>query len=216
MTLDHRIDIDPLIRIYCERWSTSEHPLLNQIERHTHLNTVKRHDASDMIQGRLISFLSKIIQPKLILEIGTFTGYATTCLAEGLIQGGEIISIENDLKYRHIIEKNLTAMGISDQVDLRIGDALDIIPQISGTFDLVFIDAAKYEYRAYYDLVIEKLNSGGVIIADNTLWKGRVIDYKKDRMTQSMHAFNQYLHLDKRVEIVLLPYRDGISLIRKI
>ncbi len=214
--MEHRLDIDPLLRIYCEKWSSTENAVLREIERHTHLHTVKRHDASDMIQGRLISFISKILAPKLILEIGTFTAYATGCLAEGLAPRGRMISIENDLRRRSMIENNLNRLDLVDTVEVIFGDALQIIPELADDLDLVFIDAAKYEYKAYYEAVVDKVRQGGIIIADNTLWKGRVLNSIMDRMTQSMHEFNQWINADDRVEVVLLPYRDGISLIRKV
>lgn len=213
--MEHRLDIDPILRKYCEDWSTTEGEALRQIERNTHLNTVKRHDASDQIQGRVISFLSKLIHPKLIVEVGTFTAYASGCLAEGLHPDGKIISIERNDIHEALIVKNLDILGISDKVDFRMGNAIDILPTITEEIDLIFIDAAKYEYEAYYDLTIEKVRSGGVILADNILWKGRVLSQEQDKMTAAMHAFNKKMAQDSRVEVVILPYRDGLSMIRK-
>lgn len=214
--MEHRLDIDPILRKYCEDWSTSEGEALREIERNTHLNTVKRHDASDMIQGRLISFISKLIQPKIIVEVGTFTAYASGCLAEGLHPSGKIISMECNELHEAMIIKNLAALGLSEKVDFRLGNALDILPTIDEEIDLIFIDAAKYEYDDYFDLTIDKVRTGGVILADNILWKGRVLDAAHDKMTAAMHQFNIKMANDPRVEVVILPYRDGLSMIRKI
>ena len=213
--LEHRLDIDVILRRYCEDYSSTESRGLNEIERQTHLHTVKRLDASDTIQGRLISFISHLIRPELIVEIGTFTGYATGCLSEGLAPNGRIISIEQNDLFKDMIERNLESLGISDRVDMKYGDALTILPTIDSEIDLIFIDAAKYEYEAYFDLTIDQLRSGGVILADNVLWKGRVLERNKDKMTTAMHKFNVKIKNDQRVEVVILPYRDGISLIRK-
>lgn len=214
--MEHRLDIDPVLRKYCEDQSTPESRALREVERHTQLNTVKRHDASDTIQGRLISFISQLIQPRLIVEIGTFTAYATGCLSEGLIPNGRIISIEQEVQFKPFIQQNLRDLGIDQRVEMLFGDAIQILPTIDEQIDLIFIDAAKYEYEKYYDLTIEKLRSGGVILADNILWKGRVLHKKKDKMTQAIHAFNLKVAQDARVQVTILPYRDGISLIRKI
>jgi len=210
--LEHRLDIDPLLRIYCETWSSKEDPGLLELERQTHLNTVKRLDASDKIQGRLISFISHLIKPQLIVEVGTFTAYATGCLAEGLAPGGKIISIEHNLILKETIENSLSHLGIRDKVDLKIGDAKIILPAIDEPIDLLFIDAAKYEYGTYYDTTIDQVRSGGVIIADNTLWKGRVLLTDKDRQSRRMHEFNVKVSQDDRVELFILPYRDGLTI----
>lgn len=213
--MEHRLDIDPLLRIYCETWSSDENPALLDLERNTNLHTVKRLDASDKIQGRLISFISHILRPKLIVEVGTFTAYATGCLAEGLANNGKIISIEHNELFREAIKENLERLGISDKVDLRIGDAKEILPDIVGPIDLLFLDAAKYEYNNYFNATIDKVRSGGVILADNTLWKGRVLEKEKDRQSQRMHEFNVKISQDDRVELFILPYRDGLTIVRK-
>jgi len=212
----HHLDLDPLLRKYCEDHSTKESETLYQIERHTHLNTVKRLDVSDALQGRVISLLSHIVSPALIVEIGTFTSYATGCLAEGIKQGGKIISIERNPLFQTVIRQNLSDMGLEDIVDMRFGDALDILPTIEPAIDLLYIDGAKYEYDAYYDLTIEKVRPGGLIIADNVLWKGRVLEREMDKMTIAMDRFNKKIVADPRVSVTILPYRDGLSLIRKL
>ena len=213
--MEHRLDINPLLRLYCESLSTDENPDLLDLERQTNLNTVKRLDASDKIQGRLISFISHILRPNLIVEVGTFTAYATGCLSEGLAPNGKIISIEHNELYKQVILNNLDKLGIADKVDLKIGDAKEILPQISEPIDLLFLDAAKYEYGNYYDATIDKVRSGGVILADNTLWKGRVLEKERDRQSQRMHEFNVKISQDDRVELFILPYRDGLTIVRK-
>ena len=213
--MEHRLDIDPILRRYCEDWSTKEHPALSDIERKTHLTMVKRLDASDTIQGRILSLFSKLISPRLIVEVGTFTAYATGALSEGLHPHGKIITIESDNRYESMIKENLALLSIGDLVELRIGNALSELSTIDQPIDLLFIDAAKYEYADYFDLTIDKVRSGGLIIADNVLWKGRVLDQDQDKMTKAMHQFNQKVHKDDRVEVVIVPYRDGISFIRK-
>lgn len=213
--MEHRLDIDPLLRIYCESLSTDENPALLDLERQTNLHTVKRLDASDKIQGRLISFISHMLRPTLIVEVGTFTAYATGCLSEGLSPNGQIISIEHNELYKQAILNNLNKLGIAERVDLRIGDAKDILPQISKPIDLLFLDAAKYEYGSYYDATIDKVREGGVILADNTLWKGRVLEKERDRQSQRMHEFNVKISSDDRVESFILPYRDGLTIVRK-
>ena len=213
--MEHRLDIDPILRRYCEDWSTSEQDALKQIERKTHLTMVKRLDASDTIQGRILSFISKLIAPQLIVEVGTFTAYATGCLAEGLKAGGKIITIESEKQFEQLIKDNLAVLQLAHQVEVIIGDARQHLSSLKESIDLLFIDAAKYEYADYFDLSIDQVRSGGVIIADNVLWKGRVLQHKKDKMTESIHLFNKKIAKDPRVEVVILPYRDGISFIRK-
>lgn len=212
---EYRLDLDPILRIYCERYTSSPSQVLQEMERQTHLTEVKKMDASDMLQGRLLSMLSWLIRPRVVLEIGTFRAYATGCLSEGLAENGKIISIEHKEVFAKAVEHNLEALGISPKVDMRWGDAKTIIPSIDEELDLVFIDAAKHDYATFYDLIFDKVRAGGLIIADNTLWKGRVLKEKKDKMSTSVHLFNEKVKRDTRVEVLLLPYRDGISIIRK-
>jgi len=212
---EYRLELDPILRLYCEKHTSQPSLGLTHVERHTHLTEVKSMDASDVLQGRLLSLLSHLTQPKLIVEVGTFTAYATGCLAEGLAPEGRIISIENKTRFQSKITKNLKDLNISDRVEMHYADAIDVLPDIDESIDLVFIDAAKNEYSTFFDLLIDKVRPGGLIVADNTLWKGRVLEDEKDRMTSSVHAFNQKIVEDDRVSVLLLPYRDGISIIRK-
>jgi predicted O-methyltransferase YrrM len=168
-------------------------------------------------QGRILSFLCKLVSPKKILEIGTYTGYSAICLAEGISTDGEIHSIEINFELEELIKRNLEKAGILEKVKLYFGEAIHIIPKLEMDFDLIFIDADKVNYINYYKLLIEKLKPGGVIIADNVLWSGKVVDKdSKDKEAKKLMEFNNYVHSDNRVENILLPVRDGIILIRKL
>ncbi len=167
-------------------------------------------------QGRLLSMLSKMLKPKCILEIGTYTGYATICLAEGLLEGGEIHTIEVNLEMEEMIRKNFRSSGFEKNIFPHFGDARQIILELSGkNYDLVFIDADKKNNVAYYQLVIKQLNPGGVIIVDNVLWKGKVYSEANDTDTRLIREFNDLISADDRVEQLILPVRDGLTLIRK-
>ena len=170
---------------------------------------------SGHLQGRFLAMMSKMIQPKAILEIGTYTGYSGICLVEGLQEGGTLYTIDINEELEDFVKSYFQKAGILDKVDYRIGNALDIIPNLPGKFDLVFIDADKINYANYYDLVIDRVNQGGYILADNVLWSGKVLDEKKDKDTAAIDAFNKKLMADNRVETVLVPIRDGILIARK-
>jgi predicted O-methyltransferase YrrM len=172
---------------------------------------------SGHLQGRLLSMISHILQPVNILEIGAYTGYSAICLAEGLIDGGKLITIEADEELESRIRRNIDLAGLSEQIDLKIGNALEVIPTLNTIFDLVFIDADKLNYIKYYDLVIDKLKIGGLIISDNVLWDGKVAELSKnDTTTKLLREFNAYVHNDTRTKNVLLPIRDGLFVSRKI
>ncbi|MFS0488885.1 O-methyltransferase [Leadbetterella byssophila] len=202
---------------YCQEHSSAEPEILAQINRDTHAHMLKPRMLSGHYQGRLLSLLSKILQPKNILEIGTFTGYSALCLAEGLAEGGKLYTIEAEEEFEDRIRKNIEAAGKTDQIELIIGQALDVIPQLPITFDMVFIDADKLNYIKYYQEVIDKVRIGGVILTDNVLWSGKVLDEsKKDATTELLREFNAYVSRDPRTEKVLLPVRDGLFLTLKI
>lgn len=188
------------------------------INRTTHLKVLNPRMLSGHLQGRLLALLSKIIRPVKVLEIGTFTGYSALCLAEGLAPGGRLYTIESDDELEEIIRSNFSLSPFEASIELSIGDARKLIPEINESFDLVFIDGDKREYQEYFELSMEKLRSGGVIIADNTLWDGKVLsaDDSKDPQTDAISRFNNRLSGDKRVEKVMLPLRDGLTLIRKL
>jgi caffeoyl-CoA O-methyltransferase len=190
---------------------------LAQINRDTHAHMLKPRMLSGHYQGRLLSLLSKMLRPVNVLEIGTFTGYSALCLAEGLAEGGKVYTIEAEEEFEERIRKNIASAGKSDAIELIIGQALNVIPQLSVTFDMVFIDADKLNYLRYYKEVIDKVRVGGVILTDNVLWSGKVLDEtKNDATTQSLREFNDYLARDNRTEKVLLPVRDGLFLTLKI
>lgn len=194
-----------------------EDEILKELDRDTHLNVLGARMISGHLQGKVLAMLSKMIRPETILEIGTFTGYSAICLAKGLQENGQIITIEIDDELENMARKYFIKAGIQNKVDQRIGPALEIIPTLNHTFDLVFIDAHKPEYPAYYNAVFDKVKSGGYIIADNTLWSGKVLEIPADDDYQTLGIirFNSMIKNDNRVEKVILPLRDGMTIIRK-
>ena len=203
---------------YISLHSTAENDALEAITRDTHIHILNPHMLSGHVQGRVLSMISYMIHPKRILELGTFTGYSALCLAEGLAEGGELITIEHNDELEETIRRNLSRSSLGDRIELRIGDCKLLIGNLDGSFDLVFIDADKREYCAYLDLVYPLVPVGGFILADNTLWDGHIIDpaYDKDKQTLGLRAFNDKLKEDDRFEQVILPLRDGLTIIRKI
>ena len=209
--------LDQAIFQYCEQYSEAPEQVLYELERETHLKTLAPQMLSGPLQGQLLRMLSQLQQPQNVLEIGTFTGYATICLAQGLAPDGILHTIEVNPELEYLIRKYLNKAGLEEQVQLHIGDALEVVPTLPGPFDLVFIDAGKQYYRDYYGMVIDKVASGGLIIADNVLWSGKVATDKRetDEDTKQLHAFNLMLKNDEQVESLLLPIRDGLLLARK-
>ncbi len=201
---------------YTENHTTAEPEYLARIKRDTHANVLKPRMLSGHLQGRVLAMISQILKPKHILEIGTYTGYSAICLAEGLQPGGAVVTIDINEELAPRVRRNLEIAGVVEKIDYRIGNALEIVPTLSHTFDLVFIDADKMNYSAYFDLVIDKVRDNGIILADNVLWSGKVVDGSKDKDTMAILEFNAKVHTDKRVENVLLPIRDGIMMIRKV
>lgn len=203
---------------YAAQHSENEPILLQELARKTHLNVLQPRMLSGHFQGRVLSLLSKLVRPKTILEIGTYTGYATLCLAEGLTENGTLhtIDIKEELQdfQRHFFNRS----GKGHQIIQHLGQAMDVIPTLGTTFDLVFIDADKQNYANYFDLVINKMNKGGIILSDNVLWSGKVLEEVKpnDKQTLALLAYNQKLKNDPRVESVLLPIRDGLTISRVI
>ncbi len=189
--------------------------VLQGIDRNTHLKTLAPQMMSGHVQGRLLSMLSYMIRPDRILEVGTFTAYATLCLSEGLAKGGVIDTIEVNKELKVLITEALTKANKLENIYVHYGDALEIIPTLDYTYDMVFIDAAKSDYLNYYELVVPKLRRGGFLLADNVLWSGKVLDEDKDEDTLFIHEFNERIQADPRVENVIMPVRDGIMLCRK-
>jgi caffeoyl-CoA O-methyltransferase len=201
---------------YAENHTTEESAVLQELRRETHLKTLKPQMISGQIQGQLLAFFSQMLQPKAILEIGTFTGYAVICLAQGLVENGVMHTIEVDEEKETIIRKYLEKADLTEKVKLHIGDATKIIPTLTETFDLVFIDAGKKDNALYYDMVFDSVRQGGFIITDNVLWKGKVAEETTDKRTVLIDDFNKKMHHDNRVENLLLPVRDGLMVVRKI
>lgn len=194
-----------------------EDDVLRELDRETHLMVLGARMLSGHLQGQVLTMLSKMIQPDNILEIGTFTGYSAICLAKGLRVNGKLVTIEIDDELESIARKYFAKSEFGSMITLLTGSAQEIIPSINTIFDIVFIDGNKREYLAYYSLVFDKLKSGGFIIADNTLWNGKVIDNTclNDSQTAGIMEFNAYVKNDNRVEKVILPIRDGMTIIRK-
>lgn len=201
---------------YANAHSTVASSLLQRIERETHLEVLQPRMLSGPFQGRLLSLISKLVQPERILEIGTYTGYSALCLAEGLTKEGKLITLDVNEELHKRVQGYFNASDYSEHIDYRIGDALDLIPALNEPWDLVFIDADKKNYLNYYDLVVDRVRSGGLILADNVLWSGKVIDEKaQDKETVLLRQYNERINRDERVENILLPIRDGIMVARK-
>lgn len=202
---------------YIEDHSEAESDLLQKINRETHLHVLKPRMLSGHLQGRVLSMLSHMVQPTNILEIGTYTGYAALCLAEGLKPEGRLITIDVNAELAVRTQSYFEASDFKDQIEMMVGNALEIIPTLDLKWDLVFIDADKENYEEYFDLVIDQVREGGIIIADNVLWSGKVSDKtKQDGATASIRAFNSKVHKDSRVQTVLFPIRDGLMMLRKL
>ena len=202
---------------YSEKYSQQEPEILQELNRETHLKILNPRMLSGFFQGRLLSVISKLIKPKKVLEIGTYTGYSAICIAEGMNKNGIIHTIDKNEELNTIQKKYFKKSGLENNIIQYNGCALDIIPKIEEKFDLIFIDADKENYINYFNLVIDKLNNNGVILADNVLWSGKVINSEDhDLTTNVLREFNKSVNNDKRVETILLPIRDGISIIRKI
>ena len=210
---------------YIEQHSSPESTVLQQITRSTHLEVINPRMLSGHVQGRVLSMLSQMIQPKRILELGTFTGYSALCLAEGLSDNGMLITIEHNDEMEDSIRRNLALSPLGEKIKLVIGDAKDTLKnfelrikdfELGEGFDLVFIDADKKEYCTYLELVLPLMREGGWILADNTLWDGHIIDpaYDKDKQTIGLRDFNDKVMADERLEKVILPLRDGLTIIR--
>ena len=214
---------------YISSHSTPENEVLSAITRDTHVHILNPHMLSGHVQGRALSMLSHMIRPKRILELGTFTGYSALCLAEGLAEDGKLITIEHNDELEETIRRNISRSPLSDRIELIISDAIEELDRFAqrqktamlkdkSLFDLVFIDADKREYCAYLEAVYPLVPVGGFILADNTLWDGHIIDpaYDKDKQTLGLRDFNDQLKEDDRFEQVILPLRDGLTLIRKV
>lgn len=208
--------LPPPIQKYAEDHTSAESDILKVVNRQTNAHVLMPRMLSGHMQGRILSMISHMIKPNIILEIGTYTGYSAICLAEGLRENGKLITIDINEELENTVTGYFKTSRFSHRIDYRIGNALEIIPTLNMNFDLVFIDADKENYARYYDLVINHVPLGGYILADNVLWSGKVLDEKPDKDTRAIMEFNQKVQNDSRVENVLLPVRDGIMIMRKI
>lgn len=201
---------------YLGEHSEQEDPVLKELARQTYLKVVHPNMLSGHVQGTFLTMFSKLLAPERILEIGTYTGYSAICLARGLRSGGMLTTIEVNDELRNTAVKFFRKAGLLEQIELINGDALEVLPALKGTFDLVFIDAHKDHYPDYYNLVIDKVASGGFILVDNVLWGGKVLHANRvDSTTRIIDQFNKMITKDERVENLLLPLRDGIMVIKK-
>lgn len=206
------------IQKYVDQHTEAESPLLHELTRETHKKIMMPRMISGHLQGRVLSMLSHMIRPERVLEIGAFTGYSALCLAEGLVNGGKLITIDKNEELETMARRFIAKAGYEKTIEYHVANAMKLVPTLDGPFDLVFIDADKINYYNYFKLVLEKVRPGGFIIADNVLWSGKVIDTGKkiDKDTQALLDFNRLIHADDRVEKVLFPVRDGLMVIRKL
>ncbi len=208
--------LDPQLQLYLETHCDPEPEALKKINRETYLKQLKPNMLSGHYQGRLLSMLSKLVNPKLILEIGSFTGYATICLAEGLTEGGKIHTIEVNREQEETLRKNFDLAGFADRIELHIGDAKQVIFGFTDQiFDICFIDADKKSNLTYFELIIDKIRPGGLIIIDNVLWKAKVYGEATDADTELFRKLNDAVAVNTQVEKLILPVRDGVLVIRK-
>lgn len=209
--------LPPTINAYAESVTTPESELLQQLNRNTRAHVMAPRMLSGHMQGRFLSMLSWMIRPRRVLELGTYTGYSALCLAEGLTDDGRLITIDQNEEIEDFARSYWQQSPLNSKIEFRLGLAAHILPTLTDTFDLVFIDADKRNNALYFDLIIDKLRPGGFMLVDNVLWSGKVVEPVKpsDLDTQSVRAFNQKIQDDPRVENMLLPVRDGIMMIRK-
>lgn len=211
-------ELDPQMEKYILDHIDEEDKILYDLNRFTNVNMMHPRMLSGHLQGKLLRMLTLMIKPRTILEIGTYTGYSAICLAQGMPAEAHLHTIEANDELIEIPQKYFEKLGFQDRITLHVGDAREIIPALNATFDLVFIDAEKREYLDYYNLVFDKVNSGGFIFADNILWSGKVLmnEDSNDYSTKGIKKFNDFVKNDKRVEKVILPIRDGLMILRKL
>lgn len=201
---------------YAAAHTTPLPPLLRELERETHLKTLSPQMISGEYQGQLLRLLSLMLRPMQVLEIGTFTGYSTLCLAAGLPDGGLLHTIEVDDELGWISRKYFAKAGLSEKIVQHTGDAAAVVPMLDEQFDFVFLDAGKMNYLEHYEMVLPKMRAGGVLLADNVLWDGKVVRGEREATAEALRLFNAHVHADSRVENLLLPLRDGLLLARKL
>jgi predicted O-methyltransferase YrrM len=207
--------ISDQLQQYIDDHSMKESDLLKALDRETHQKVLQPRMLSGSYQGRLLALLAKMIGPKKILEVGTYTGYATLCMAEGLTTGGSIDTIDHNEELTDMQRRYFDQSPYGSQIIQHIGEAKDILKSLTGPYDLVFLDADKENYPHYFDLIIDKLEMGGVILSDNVLWSGKVLEKAADEATSALQEYNRKINTDVRVESVVLPIRDGLTITRK-
>lgn len=205
---------DEMIR-YAEDFTSAESKLLGELRAHCYAHYTDSTMLSGFFQGRVLSMLAQMIRPKVVLEIGTYLGYSALCLAEGLDEGGKVITLDIQEETNKVAQSYVARTEFSSRIEFLLGSAIDIIPTLTETFDLVFIDADKPNYSNYYDLVFDQVRPGGFIIADNVFWSGKVLANVQDLETKALYDFSQKVMADERVSNVLLPIRDGLMIVRK-
>lgn len=207
--------ISDQLQQYIDDHSMEESDLLKALDRETHQKVLQPRMLSGSYQGRLLALLAKMIGPKKILEVGTYTGYATLCMAEGLTTGGSIDTIDHNEELADMQRRYFDQSPYGNQITQHLGEAKDILKILAGPYDLVFLDADKENYPYYFDLIIDKLETGGVILSDNVLWSGKVLEKAIDEATSALQEYNHKINTDVRVETVVLPVRDGLTITRK-
>ncbi len=205
----------PQIEEYIQQHTSEEMEVLSQLNRQTNTDVLMPQMLSGKVQGQFLQMISQMIQPNRILEIGTYTGYSAICLAQGLAENGQLVTIDINEELEDMVRSFFDKAGLQHKIKYIIGNATQVIKQLDETWDLVFIDADKQNYSTYYNLAIDKVRSGGFILADNVLWSGKITDEKKDKDTQKLAEFNQMVQQDSRVDNVIVSIRDGIMMIRK-
>ena len=205
------------IQKYTDEYSNVQDPILHEVERSTHLHTIAPQMLSGRVQGAFLTLMTSLLQARHVLEIGTFTGYGTICLARGLDPSAEskVVTIEANPEYAFLIKKHLAMAGVADRVESLMGKAQELLSQRTETWDLVFIDANKQEYADYYEAVIDHVRPGGLILSDNVLWSGKVVYDRSDVDARVIHKYNEMLFRDPRVKVLMLPIRDGLSVARR-
>jgi len=199
---------------YAEKFTSDESDVLRELREHCYAHYEDKAMLSGFVQGRVLSMFSRMIRPRVVLEIGTYLGYSALCFAEGLVDGGKVITLDVNEETNKVARSFVEKSSYKDQIEFHLGEALNIIPYMPETFDLVFIDADKPNYANYYNLVFDKIRTGGFIIADNVLWSGKVLA-PDDENSQALHDFNLMVQADDRVSNVLLPIRDGLMIVCK-
>lgn len=207
--------ISDQLQQYIDDHSMEESDLLKALDMETHQKVLQPRMLSGSYQGRLLALLAKMIGPKKILEVGTYTGYATLCLAEGLTTGGSIDTIDHNEELADMQRRYFDQSPYGSQIVQHLGEAKDILKTLTGPYDLVFLDADKENYPQYFDLIIDKLETGGILLSDNVLWSGKVLEKATDEATSSLQEYNHKINTDVRVETVVLPIRDGLTITRK-